>query len=363
MYCKKCGSELTGQSDICQVCGAKQSDTGYTAKPIIADVPADIPKAPRTRKNRSVAALAAVLIILVAASGVGYAYTRLETDDSDSKSSSSSLSESSEAGGESSSDSSDGGDQSSAQQTETATTTVTTTTTAEATQTPPETTTTAVTKDTEPVTTTTSGQKLTPPDTEPAKTTPPDMIDIPEDGEEIKAVMKDISSMFGQPYQDVENLLQQKLGVKFVYNYDEEYRDFNNNPITSTMLFTGFEDSKVPFLEVGFSYAVIEYDENGLVRLVGFHYSMPGAIGEVQLTPRDYTDCASKATLLYNKITSAYGKADDTQPMDDKGAAWYSWTNNDGCSVWLCYGRDMWGEEGYNDVILSFSDPYTNIDD
>ena len=66
---------------------------------------------------------------------------------------------------------------------------------------------------------------------------------------------------------------------------------------------------------------------------------------------------------LYKQLTAAYGKPTSTVETADAGSSeksdyskyyWVNWETPNG-NVWLCWGKDLWNQQGYNDCILSVS--------
>ena len=69
---------------------------------------------------------------------------------------------------------------------------------------------------------------------------------------------------------------------------------------------------------------------------------------------------------LYKQLTAAYGKPTSTVETAEAGSGeksdyskyyWVQWDIPSAGNVWLCWGKDLWNQQGYNDCILSIFHP------
>jgi hypothetical protein len=57
---------------------------------------------------------------------------------------------------------------------------------------------------------------------------------------------------------------------------------------------------------------------------------------------------------LYKLFSEAYGSPDSEDGMD--GAVWATWNDTNMGDVWLCWGKNLWGNDGYNDCMITITE-------
>lgn len=204
---------------------------------------------------------------------------------------------------------------------------------------------------------------ITPPETTPATTTTATTVtDTPEPDDKPTTVDRShsegINNVLGAGYVEGAKELINLLGQN-VTSYPVKYNHHVNQNI---MYFVNSQThSQIKFLGLQFSYCLSENrttDDN--TYNVSFYFSPPtadlkysdGKIICYEGESKTFEECQLAYDLLYDKLCGYYGEPDETFVEEYR---WVQWNNTTDGDIWLCVGENLWGSEGYNDVILSYT--------
>lgn len=126
------------------------------------------------------------------------------------------------------------------------------------------------------------------------------------------------------------------------------------------------KSSKVNFMGINFSYLYSRTrttDDNTFY--INFYFSYPhyelkypdseDVIAYAQ-DSKSYKECKIAYDMLYEKLCEYYGEPDKVDTGENQeNYVNVTWNDTPDGDVWLCLGENLWGEEGYNDVLLSYT--------
>ena len=185
-------------------------------------------------------------------------------------------------------------------------------------------------------------------------------ISEPDDNPELpdRSHSEGINRVLGAGYTEGAQEFIDLLGQN-VTSYPVEYNRIDNKK--SIYFVNSQTHSQIKFLGLQFTYCLSDNrttDDNTYHISFYFspsHYDITYSNGRIICyggQSKSFKECQLAYDLLYDKLYSYYGEPDEIHNDKEK---WAQWDNTADGDIWLCVGENLWGNEGYNDVILSYT--------
>lgn len=200
-----------------------------------------------------------------------------------------------------------------------------------------------------------NGSSSSPQTTTQAQTTTPSAPKAPNGVKSAADLMNLAGSVYNKDFDTAANTIAKSLNAKLGSYTDENYESSDGriyDQRTSKMSIMGITMSRL-CLE-GFK-AKPNRSNCGLVAF----YLNGTSSKEAGITA---SQAKAAYDSLYKQLKAKYGEPTDTIEKAESGSDksdyskyyWVQWNTPEG-NVWLCWGKDLWNQQGYNDCILSVS--------
>lgn len=200
-----------------------------------------------------------------------------------------------------------------------------------------------------------NGSSSSPQTTTQAQTTTPSAPKAPNGVKSAADLMNLAGSVYNKDFDTAANTIAKSLNAKLGSYTDENYESSDGriyDQRTSKMNIMGITMSRL-CLE-GFK-AKPNRSNCGLVAF----YLNGTSSKEAGITA---SQAKNAYDSLYKQFKAKYGEPTDTIEKAESGSDksdyskyyWVQWNTPEG-NVWLCWGKDLWNQQGYNDCILSVS--------
>lgn len=168
--------------------------------------------------------------------------------------------------------------------------------------------------------------------------------------------------VFGKDVNEAFNAFTDILGVEVPITSGE----CKSNTNFETNAFLVFDHKQgVNVFGAMFPYYEMDYTKTGTgnydgrVTAIGFNLTSPDEKSKTRKQAKKAYD------KVYKKLYDAYGRPDNNSSDEEKfwvgDFEWSGWNTSDGY-IWLCWGSNLWGNEGYNDCFFSLQERLTDAD-
>ena len=162
-------------------------------------------------------------------------------------------------------------------------------------------------------------------------------------------------SVYNKDFDTAANTIAKSLNAKVGSYTDENYessvgRTYDQN------------SNRLSIMGVAMSSMILESFKRDTSKcgLVAFHMSRYINGSTVPVVSAAQAKAAYDS--LYKQLKAKYGEPTNTIEKTESGTDksdyskyyWVQWNTPEG-NVWLCWGKDLWNQQGYNDCILSVS--------
>ncbi len=165
------------------------------------------------------------------------------------------------------------------------------------------------------------------------------------------------NSVLNKDFDTAANATAKSLNAKLGSYTNEEYE-------SSVARFYHQKSNKLNVMGVAMSSMSLESFKSNKSKcaLISFNQSVTfGKEGGITVS-----QAKTAYDTLYKQLTAAYGKptstvetaeAESGEKSDYSKYYWVQWNIPSAGNVWLCWGKDLWYQQGYNDCILSIFHP------
>ncbi len=200
-----------------------------------------------------------------------------------------------------------------------------------------------------------NGSSSSPQTTTQAQTTTSSAPKAPNGVKTAADLMNLAGSVYNKDFDTAANTIAKSLNAKLGSYTDENYE-------SSVGRIYDQNSNRLSIMGVAMSSMILESFKRDTSKcgLVAFHMSRYINGSTVPVVSAAQAKAAYDS--LYKQFKAKYGEPTDTIEKVESGTDksdyskyyWVQWNTPEG-NVWLCWGKDLWNQQGYNDCILSVS--------